>query len=427
MHQIQRSGLFSVLSVLRVRDYRIFWSGLMAQVSGQTMFRFTLGWLAFDLTGSPLFLGYVALFQALPTIALTLIGGVLADRYDQRRVILSVQAVSVSVVGLLAFLAISGRIELWHLMVAALLVGASESLENPSRLSLYPLLLQSRSQLPSAVTVFSAVWQVSSIGSPAIAGFAIAYTGAGSSFLISAMTYVVMAMAVRLVRAPGAPRARSASPMETMLEGARYAWREKTLRVLIGLGFFSGVFAFSYMLLLPIFAEDVLHVDARGLGLLASATGTGSIFGTFGTPWLASRFHVGKLLTFELMGMSGLLTAFAFSTSYWLSLGLMPFLGFFAFSSVTLIAISLQMLVSDEFRGRVMALQSLRWTLVPLGAAIMGALADFVGAPVAVATGALSVLAFAALTWALSPEIRALQSVETRRPSRGRPAESRAG
>ena len=106
-------------------------------------------------------------------------GGVIADRYDQRRVIILVQVASVVVVGLLAFLTISGRIELWQLMVAAFLVGATQSLENPSRMALYPLLLQNRSQLPNAVTVFSAVWQVSNVGAPAIAGFAIAYASAG--------------------------------------------------------------------------------------------------------------------------------------------------------------------------------------------------------------------------------------------------------
>ena len=427
MEQVQRSSLFSVLSVLRGRDFRIFWSGLMVQVIGQMMLRFTLGWLAFDLTGSPLFLGYVALFQALPTIALTLMGGVIADRYDQRRVIILVQAASVVVVGLLAFLTISDRIELWQLMVAAFLVGATQSLENPSRMALYPLLLQNRSQLPNAVTVFSAVWQVSNVGAPAIAGFAIAYAGAGSSFLISAVTFALMAAAVRLVRAPHAPRATSTSPLETMLEGARYSWKEKTLRVLIGLGFFSGVFAFSYTLLLPIFAEDVLHVDARGLGLLASATGVGSIFGTFGTPWLVQRFHAGKLLTFELMAMSLLLIAFAFSTWYALSLGLMAVLGFFAFSNVTLIAIALQVQVSDEFRGRVMGLQSLRWSLMPLGAAVLGAAANFVGAPVAVAAGALAVFVVSGLAWVFSPELRDLRSVEMRRPSPARPTEARAG
>ena len=416
MQQVQRSSPFSVLGVLRGRDFRIFWSGLMVQVIGQMMLRFTLGWLAFDLTGSPLFLGYVALFQAIPTIALTLMGGVIADRYDQRQVIILVQVASVLVVGVLAFLTITDRIELWELMVAAFLVGATQSLENPSRMSLYPLLLRDRSQLPNAVTVFSAVWQVSNVGAPAIAGFVIAYAGAGNSFLISALTFALMAAAVRFVRATRAPRATSTSPLETMLEGARYSWKQKTIRILIGLGFFSGIFAFSYTLLLPIFAEDVLHVDARGLGLLASATGAGSIFGTFGTPWLAQRFHAGKLLTLELMAMSGLLMAFAFSTSYPLSLGLMAFLGFFAYSSVTLIAIALQVLVSDELRGRVMGLQSLRWTLMPLGAAILGAAANFVGAPVAVAAGAFSVFLASALAWVFSPELRGLRSIEMRRP-----------
>jgi len=410
MKTAQHTNPLHVLTVLRFRDFRVFWSGLLVQVTGQMMLLFTLGWLAFDLTGSPLSLGYVALFQAIPTIALTMLGGVAADRLDKRYVIIAVQLVALVVVGTLAFLTLAGLVELWHLMVAAFFIGATQSFENPSRMSLYPLLLPDRSQLTNAVTVFSAIWQVTSVVAPAIAGFVIAYAGAGQSFLISTMSFAILAIAVRLVRVSRMPRANAAGPLEDLIEGARYCWREKTVRILIGLSLFSGMFAFSYMMLLPIFARDILQVDARGLGVLASATGVGSIVGTFTTPLLAQRFHVGRLLTVQLLLACGILMAFAFSHSYVLSVALMPFLGFFAFSNVTLITIAIQMIVPDSLRGRVMGVQSLRWSMVPLGAAVLGVAANFVGAPLAVGGGAFMVFVVVALAGVLSPQLRELRS-----------------
>lgn len=375
------------------------------------MLLFTLGWLAFDMTGSPLFLGYVALLQAIPTIALTMLGGVAADRLDKRHVIIGVQIAALLIVGTLAILTITQRVELWHLMVVAFLIGATQSFENPSRMSLYPLLLPDRTQLTQAVTVFSAIWQVTSVAAPAIAGFVIAYAGAGYSFLASTLSLAVLAIAARMVRMRHTTRVIGTSPMQDLVEGARYCWNEKTIRTLIALSFFSGMFAFSYMMLLPVFAKDILHVDARGLGLLSSATGIGSIAGTFTTPLLAERFHVGKLLTTQLLIACAILMAFSFSHWYTLSLMLMPFLGFFAFSNVTLITIAIQMIVPDRLRGRVMGLQSLRWSMVPLGAAILGVTAHFTSAPLAVGSGAF--LVFVAVAWARiwSPQLRDLNTI----------------
>ena len=373
------------------------------------MMRFTLGWLAFHITGSPLSLGYVALFQAIPTIALTMVGGVLADQRDKRQVIIATQVVATLVAGTLAFLTITDRVELWHLIVTSFLIGATQSLEGPSRVSLYPQLLPDRSQLPNAVTVVSGVWQFSNVGAPTIGGFVIAYAGAGNSLVLSALAFVVMAVTIRLVRVARVQQPASTNPLETLLEGARYCWRENLVRVLIGLGFFSGLFAFSFPLLLPIFAEDILHVDARGLGILAAAAGVGSVAGTFGTPMLAHRFHVGNLIVVELVLMSGFLVAFAFSSWYLVSVALMVPIGFMGYSNVTLIAILIQTVVPDELRGRVMGVQSLRWTLMPLGAAVLAIASNFIGAPLALAVGAILVGVIAAMVGIASTHLRRLQ------------------
>ena len=149
-------------------------------------------------------------------------------------------------------------------------------------------------------------------------------------------------------------------------------------------------------------------MDARGLGLLGSAAGVGSIVGVFVTPWLSNRFHVGRLIIFEIMAMSVVLMVFALSRSYVLSLAMMPFIGFVAFSNVTLIAIATQMIVPDHLRGRVMGMQSLRWTLMPLGGALLGVVANFFGAPFALASAALAVFLVTLAVGLFNPQIRNL-------------------
>jgi MFS family permease len=406
------SEALQVLGVLRYRDFRVFWSGLVVQVLGQSMQFFTLGWLAYDLTGSPLSLGYVSLFQALPTIAFTMSGGVAADRLDQRKIILGTQMFGATILAALAFLTITGRVELWHLMIGALCMGAGQSFENPSRMSLYPLLLPDRSQIKNAVAVFSLVWQFSNVLAPTVAGFIIAYAGAGESFFISAVFFSIMVIVIRMVRLERPVKKESDSPLKALLEGARYCWGEKTIRILIGLAFFSGVFAFSYVALLPVFAKDILHVDARGLGLLGSGAGVGSIMGVFITPWLSNRFHVGRLIIVELMVTGVVLMVFAMSRSYLLSLAMMPFIGFVMFSNVTLIAIATQMIVPDHLRGRVMGMQSLRWTLMPLGGALLGVVANFFGAPFALGCAAVAVFFVSLMAGLFNPQIRNLRDLD---------------
>ena len=414
---LDRIEFLQILTVLRLRDFRVFWLGMVVQVLGQSMMFFTLGWLAYDLTGSPLSLGYISLFQALPTIAFTMAGGVAADRWDQRRLIFVTQILGAVTLAGVGVLSVTGNVELWHLMVVALFMGAIQSLESPSRVSLFPLLLPDRSHMRNAVAIFSLVWQLNSVLAPAVAGFVIAYSGAGQSFLLSAIFFSVMAVVVRSIRlvqeSPSAGKPAD-NPAKALAEGARYCWSDHTMRVLLGLSFFTGIFAFSYMSLLPIFAKDILLVDARGLGFLGSAAGVGSVFGVVITPWLSRRFHVGRLIILEIVLMSLLLLGFSFSRWYYLSLGIMPFLGMVAFSNVTLLATAMQMIVPDALRGRVMGMSSLRWTLMPLGGALLGVIANFLGAPIALSLSAGLVIIVTIATMILNTHIRGLRYLESR-------------
>ena len=195
------------LDVLRVRDFRRFWLALLVQVCGLMMFQFTLGWLAFEITGSPAQLGLIHLCGFAPQIVLTLLGGVLADRWDPRHLIGVAQLVGAVGMFALGALTLLGFTELWHLALASFLIGVSTSIDEPSRSVFFPRLLADRAQLRAAVPLISMAWGGTRIIAPSIAGFVIAAGGAHASFLVAACGLSTMVAVIWMVKPVSAPTA----------------------------------------------------------------------------------------------------------------------------------------------------------------------------------------------------------------------------
>lgn len=384
-----------VFSTLRYRNMRLFWSGLLAQVAGQQMMMVTIGWLTFELTGSPLALGIINLLQAAPRIILNLVGGALADRWDQRTLIIVSQFAGMLVLFFLATLTLTGRIEVWHLGVGALLISFFQALDEPSRASLFPHLLPRRDLLPTAVPLVSMAWQVGRLTAPAIAGFVIHAAGAGPSFFISTAGAALMITMIRLLRVDRIPRAKQGSILQSITEGMRYVWGYDIFRIVIGMAFFNSVLAMGYILMLPVFAADVFKVDARGLGLLYSSGAVGGIIALLTVSKMVGRFGAGRVILGGILLLNSTLLAFALSPSFALAVAFMTLAGFAAHIYVTSGEVLLQMLVPDELRGRVMGLYYSLWSIMPLGAALLNSIAEYAGASLALAGGCTVVLLFA--------------------------------
>ena len=355
---------FQQFSVLRYRNFRLFWLGLLAQVTGQQMMFVTMGWLAFHLTGSPLTLGIINLMQAIPRIGLNLVGGVLADRFDQRLLISVAQGTSAVILSAVAALTITGNIEVWHLAVASLLIALAQAFDDPSRQALFPHLLPNRSLIPAAVPVNTMAWQLTRIVAPSIAGFAIAAGGAGTSFFISAAGAAIMAMVMRMLHVNRVSRPRSGSMIQNLTEGTRYAWNNMAFRMLISLAFVTSLLTMGYQFMLPVFAKDVFGVDARGLGLLYTASGIGATFALLTVSQWVRSFPPGKVLVAFAVGFSGSLIWLSLSPSYLVALGAMLMVGYTQFVFLASIEIILQTMVPDNLRGRVMGLYGMIWSII---------------------------------------------------------------
>ncbi len=397
-----------VFTVLRYPGFRLFWSGLQLQIVGIMMMNFTIGWLAFHLTGSPLDLGFVTLAIAVPSVTLTMVGGVFADRLDPRHIITVIEVLIAAVVGVLAFLTLTDRIELWHLVAAAFVSGTVQAFDQPSQQALFPRLLPDQRQLINAVPLMSIAWDFNRIVTPSIAGFVIYAAGAETSFFVSVVAFATMAVVVQLLRPRRVQRVRSGNAFHNLAEGIGYIRRHPLFRVLFGLAYFNSLFGMSYIMLLPIFAEDMLYVDALGLGFLASAGGVGSIAAILSAPKVLRRYAGGKVAVIGTVVFGGTLLAFAFSSWYLLSFFLLVIAGFSATIGFLVVELNLQVMVPDELRGRVIGLMTIIWALPALGAALVASVANFTSPSLALGGAAVLMLLNIVALGIFNPALRGL-------------------
>ncbi|HZM48557.1 MAG TPA: MFS transporter [Burkholderiales bacterium] len=395
------------LLALKVRGFRLYWLALVTQVVGQHMFAFTLGWLAFEITGSQAQLGFIHLCGFVPQFALTLLGGVLADRIDARKLIGAAQVNSAIAMIMVGATAMLGVAQIWHLALGAFLWGLSAAIDEPARASFFPRLLP-RPLLRSAVPLISMAFGSSRVIAPSIAGFLIAAAGAPTTFLLSAAAVSTM-IAVLFLLHPARAEARShGSLLNNFTESLRYIRGNKVFARVITVSLINATVAMGYIHMLPVFAKDVLEVDSRGLGFLASAAGVGALTGLLSYAWMQSRISPRNLMVGSLTVYSVALIGLAFSDWYWLSCCMIFFAGLCHGYFLTCAQVILQTLVEDHYRGRVMSVFALVWSLVFFGGFLLNLAGSFVGPRLALAGGATIVLAYVWLSLVRATALRNL-------------------
>jgi MFS family permease len=368
----------------------------------------TFGWVTWEVTRDPMFLGYLGLAQGVPLVVFQLIGGVLADRVDRLRLLITTQiltALTLTAAFGLTLLG-AGRIEL--LLLLAALSSTFRAFDEPSRFALVPQLID-RARLPNAIALGSIPWQAGRMIGPSITGVLIAAFGGAVGFGLAAVaSYAALAL-YSLIRIPRAvPAADGQHALDQFVEGLSFVARNFLFGSLIALALFNSLFGMSYVTLLPIFADVYFGSGSTGYGLLQAAHGVGALIGTLTLATLAGRIRrPGKtlLVTAGFLGLE--LMVFSRSGSMALALALLVLVGFSTTFYLTQVTTLLQMRVPEQLRGRVMSIYSLCWNLLPLGGLVGGALAALVDARFAVLIGGAMVTAGA---WALltSRRLRAI-------------------
>ena len=261
---------WAMFSALRYPNFRLYWIGQLTSVLAQNMQHVALYWLVLVLTDSPLMIAMTGLSHAIPTIAFTFIGGVVADRTDRKKLLAVAQLVQAVLFFVIAALAGTGLIEVWHILVFGFLTGIARAFDQPSRQAMLPHLIE-RKDLAYAVAISGTVWQLSRLTGPAITGVLIATSGAAAAFFVGGCGYLIFLVLLFFIKLD-APLTRPGEKgmLSEIMEGLHFIRHNEIFYSLIALTFFNSVFGSSYTILMPVIARDVLKVGSTGYGFLQS-------------------------------------------------------------------------------------------------------------------------------------------------------------
>lgn len=418
-----------VFHVLRYRDFRLYWVGHLTAVAGHQMMILAQGWLAWELTRSEYVLGGLGVAAAAPAVALSLFGGTAADKWELRRLLIALQFFTGLALLALATLVVTELVRVWHLFAMAFVFGAVAAFDHPARQALFPHLLDRR-YLMNAVSLNSMIWPGTRIFGPALGGVVIDWvggftgaplSGAGAAFYVAAAAFATFGLALLPVQAPVIRRTSGGSVVRTVLGGLSFVWTRKLFRSLIAMNYLDIFLLASHISLLPVFAGVVFGGDASTLGSLYTVSGVGSMAGALVAANLGDFRRRGGLILAGAGIQACFLTLFGLSGSYPLSLCLLLMAGIGLSLFMVSTQTTVQTLVPDEFRGRVMAMWGMNYSVaLPLGQLQMGAVAGLsrehlsgvlgrlAGAPSAVVLGGLGMLAVVGVTAAANRPVRDL-------------------
>jgi MFS family permease len=373
---------------LRHRNFRLFFGGQLISLVGTWMQSVAQSWLIYRLTGSPALLGAVGFTSQFPVFLLAPLGGIVADRFRRQVLLIITQTSAMILAALLAGLTLTGHVQIWHIFVLGAALGVVNAFDIPVRQS-FVVDMVDRHDLMNAIALNSAMFNGARVVGPALAGLLVSTIGEGWCFAANAVSYLaVIAGLVRMRIVPNAAPSLSRSALAHVLEGFRFVADTAPIRALLLLLAMVSLIAMPYVVLMPIFADQILHSGARGLGILMAASGIGAVGGALA---VASRHEVRGLGLWVALSMGGLglgLIGFALSHSFWLSAALLVPVGGFMMVQMSASNTLIQAMVPDALRGRVMAIYSMMFMgMAPVGALLAGALASHVGAPLMVATG----------------------------------------
>jgi len=365
------------------------------------------GWLIYRLTNSAFTLGLVGFFSLAPLVPVSLVAGVMSDRMSRRTLLVLTQVGLIFPPLALAVLAWAGRAQVWHIVVVELVMGALGAIDQPSRQALVVEVVGS-DDLDNAIGLSASGFNVSRVLGPAVAGLLVASLGEAACFALNGLTYLAVVAALLAMRLPKREIKQQDSLSVSLIDGFRYLAREEIIVALIGLITIVSVFIVPYQTLLPIFARDILKAGARGLGFLTTAAGVGAVIGGLGIAHL-SPGRRGKYLIGIGVAVSAVAATLAISRSFALSCVALTLIGA-GVVAIKAIAITLiQHQVRDELRGRVMGVVTmLNGGMPAFGGLVVGFLASWWNAPVALGLGALGcLLACLSLGWQV-PKLRQL-------------------
>lgn len=380
-----------VFRSLEHRNFRLFFIGQGMSLIGTWMQLTAVAWLVWRLEHSAFLLGLVGFASRIPTFVFAPIAGVWVDRMNRYHLVILTQVLSMIQALLFAALMYSGHIQVWHIVALSLLLGCINTLDIPARQSFLIQLLNRKEDLVNAIALNSSMVNGARLIGPSIAGFLVAGFGEAVCFLLNGLSYVAVIGGLLMMRVtPNKKVPRHTAILKNLMEGFHYAFGFPPIRALLLLLAVVSLTGAAYTQLLPIFAEIILHGDARTQGALISATAIGALAGAL---YLAGRRTVrglGRVVAWSPVIFGVGLIGMGLSSVLWLTMLIMPMVGLGLMVQLAATNTLLQTIVDDDKRGRVMSFYSMAFMgMVPLGSLIAGTMAHYVGAPMTVIIGGI--------------------------------------
>ena len=403
-----------ILRAFKYRNYRLFFLGQGISLVGTWMQQIAMAWLVYRLTDSAFMLGLVAFLGQIPGLVLSPFAGVLADRWDRRRILYLTQSASMAQAVLLTVLSFTGTVAVWQITLLSLWMGIANALDIPARQAFVLDLVENRDDLPNAIALNSSLFNSARLLGPALAGALIAAAGESVCFLVNALSYAAVLAALAAMRLAPKPRtARHPSVLEGLMEGVRYAFGFGPIRAILLMMALTSLMGMPLLVLLPVLARKVFAGDSHTYGFLMTCFGAGALTGAV---YLASRRSVlglGRWVARASVIFALGLIALSLSRWLWLSLPLLAVTGFGMMVQIASSNTLLQTLAEEEKRGRVISLYTVSFMgMIPFGSLLAGGLAGLVGTPRTILLGGsvclLSALAFRAYLPRFRAQVRPL-------------------
>jgi MFS family permease len=414
--QSQRKEWPVALRALRHHNFRLFFCGQLISLIGSWMDPIAEAWLIYRLTGSPLLLGTVAFAGQIPIFLLMPIGGIVADRYNRRSILVATQSLTMTLTLVLAGITLTHVVQPWHIILLGVLLGIVSAFDIPVRQAFLADMVP-REDLVNAVALNSAIFNGARVIGPALAGIVITSVGEGWCFFANGLSFLAAIAALLMMTTAPARPALQGSPLQNIIEGFQFATRTAPVRALVLLLGLISLTGTPGVVLMPVFADHILHGGAMALGLLMGAVGLGALCGAI---TLATRRNVGGLERWTIIAsltFGVALILFSLSRTFWLSVALLLPVGFSVVLEMGSSNTLLQGMVPNHLRGRVMAVCSMMFMgMAPLGSLMAGGVAHAIGAPMTVAVcGVISIIGgivFATRLSTLRPVAQALVAAQ---------------
>jgi MFS family permease len=383
-------SLRQTFRALRHRNFRLFFYGQLVSLTGTWIQQTAMSWLVYQLTGSKLLLGAIAAAGSAPMMVFSMWGGSLADRYPKRTILVATQTAQMLLAFWLAALVWAGMATPWMIAGIALLNGIAMGFDMPARQA-FTVEMTSREDLLNAISLNSSVVNGARVLGPSLAGLLMGSVGVAMCFFLNGVSYIAVIAGLMTMRLPAhVPVATTTSVRAHALGGLSYVFRHPRVRTILGLFGVVGIFGWSYAVLMPAFARDVLGLGAHGYGVLMSASGIGALVGALAVATAGHIFKPRKVALGGVWLFSAALLAFALDRNFYLSLLFLALAGFGMMLFFSTSNTVLQTIVPDEMRGRVMGIWAVVFgAMVPIGSLQAGALAHWLGSPVTIIIGAL--------------------------------------